>query len=238
MRAFRALAVAALVALDVGAAAAQSTRGFKDSWFWGLKGGAMTYSAFSDAHALAPIAGIDWMITRSQGGLYVSFDHALFDQFVFVNDSVHPEDACPTAERTQCRRVDLDGMHRFTMAGMLFPLQNDFIRPYIGFGVSFSHVARAEADTLHYFNTFGVPYRNSTQFELVHATIQQFRTTTSPVFMLGTQIRLPLVSIFGQATVTPANQNFLLSAPSGSSFRMTLEAGARYNIGSSIDRMR
>lgn len=238
MRAIRAVAVAALVALDVSAASAQSTRGFTDSWFWGLKGGATTYSAFSDAAALAPLVGIDWMITRKAGGLYVSFDHALFNQFVFVNDSVHPDDECPTTSRPDCRRVDIRGMHRLTVAGMIFPLQTTFIQPYAGFGVAFSHVASAEADTVAYVRDFGFPYRSPSQFDLVTGTIQQFRATASPIVILGTQLRMPLVSIFGHVSATSANSDFMLSAPGGSGFRVTFEAGARYNFGSSIDRMR
>ena len=44
MRAIRVLAAAPLVVLDVSAAAAQSTRHFHDSWFWGVKGGVTTFS--------------------------------------------------------------------------------------------------------------------------------------------------------------------------------------------------
>ena len=236
--AIRAVAVAALVGLDVSVAAAQPTRGFSDSWFWGVKGGITTYSVFSNPQSTAMVLGGDWLITRKKGGLYVAFDHALVEGALVVNDSVHPEDACPTVDRPTCRRVDIDGMHRLTLAGMIFPLENAFIQPYAGFGVAFSHIAAAEADTLEYFQTFGVPYRSPLQRDLVLQTIQQFRTTASPTIILGTQLRLPLLSVFGHVTATTANQNFLLSAPGGSGWRVSLEAGARYNIGSSIDRMR
>src|SRR5258705_11453702 len=47
MRVIRGLAVAALVALDVSVASAQAERHFKDSWFWGVQGGAMTYQVMS-----------------------------------------------------------------------------------------------------------------------------------------------------------------------------------------------
>lgn len=236
MRAIKALAVAALVALDVTAATAQSTRGFKDSWFWGLKGGVLSYSAYSDPSALAPVVGADWLITRSKGGLYVGFDFASFNQSVVVNDSVHPDDGCPTAIRPECRVVNLKGMRRLTMAGLIFPVNKTWVQPYIGFGASVSHIASAVPDTIAFVTSFGVPFRNVTQFQLVGATVNQFRTAVAPLVMLGSQFRLPLVSAFGQLTVSPAHQNFLLS--NDQSFRLTLEAGARYNIGSSIDRMR
>ena len=241
MRAFKALVVAAvLIAVHADVASAQVARGFKDSWFWGLKGGGLLYSSYDTDpnEPIAPTAGADWLITRSKGGLYAAFDYAFFNTNVVVNDSVHPDDACspPTAIRTACRTVALNNMRRFTLAGMLFPLQSKWIQPYIGFGVALNHIADAEPDTVAYSTDFGVPYRNRTQFELVNATIQTFRTSTTPIVMLGTQMRLPLLSVFGQFTASPAHTNFLLS--NARPYRMTLEFGARYNAGTSIDRMR
>jgi len=54
--------------------------------------------------------------------------------------------------------------------------------------------------------------------------------------MAGLQMRLVRFSVFGQATASPANSNFFLYT--GSNWRTTVEGGMRYNIGSSIDRMR
>src|SRR5688500_5426911 len=215
MRAFRALAVAAaLIAVDATMASAQVARGFKDSWFWGLKGGGLMYSSYADGSApIAPMAGPDWLITRSKGGLYLGFDYSFFNTSVVVNDSVHPDDACspPTAIRSACRDVNLNNMRRFTLAGMLFPMQGKIFQPYIGFGVALNHIADAEPDTVAYSADFGVPYRSQLQFDLVHATVQAFRTSTTPVFMLGSQMRLPMISVFGQVTASPAHTNFLLS---------------------------
>lgn len=239
MQPFRALALVGLVALDVGVAAAQPTRGFKDSWFWGIKGGGLLYSSYNEPNApIAPMVGADWLITRSRGGLYVGFDHSIFETSVVVNDSVHPDDACipPTTRRTSCRNVFLDGMRRLTAAGMLFPLQTKWVQPYIGFGVVVNHIADAEPDTVAYKADFGAAYRSRQQFELVASTIQTFRTSMAPVVILGTQLRLPLISVFGHTTASPAHPNFLLS--NHRPYRLTLEVGARYNIGSSIDRMR
>lgn len=221
MRAIRTLAVAALVALDVSAAAAQSTRHFKDSWFWGLKAGETFYQVQSHPNGLAPLGGIDWLITRTNGGLYVSFDHSFLTRdSVFVNDSISPLDTVP-------RTVNLSGLRRFTLAGMLFPMQSYRLHPYFGLGVALHHIAKA---------TPRGPYRNGTQQQLVLATVQQFRSAASPVVIMGAQYRLLRFSVFGQATATPANENFFLFT--GSNWRTTVEGGLRYNVGSSIDRMR
>jgi len=240
MRAFRALAVvAALITVHASVASAQVARGFKDSWFWGVKGGGLVYSSYSDPRpGIAPMVGADWLITRSKGGLYASFDYSFFNTSVVVNDSVHPDDACspPTAIRTACRDVFINNMRRFTLAGLLFPLQSKLLQPYIGFGVSLNHISDAYADEVAYTNDFGVPYRNQLQFQLVNATIQTFRTSTTPVFMAGSQMRLPMLSVFGHFTASPAHTNFLLS--NARPYRLSLEIGARYNSGTSIDRMR
>jgi hypothetical protein len=223
MRAFRVLAVAALVALDVSTASAQSTRHFKDSWFWGVKAGGMFYQVQSDpGGSLAPLAGVDWLITRKSGGLYVAVDYSFFDQSVFVNDSISPVD-----NTVGGRQVNLRNMYRVTMAGMLFPLQNKFIQPYIGIGAALNSIAETEAE-----GTFVSPRQEN----LVAQTILQFKAAASPVFMLGTQLRLPLASAFGQVTATRAYRDFFLY--NGPGWRATVEGGLRYNIGSSIDRLR
>jgi hypothetical protein len=222
MRAIRVLAVAALVVLDVSVAAAQSTRHFHDSWVWGVKGGVMTYQVQSNTGGMAPMAGADWLITRKHGGLYVAGDYTIFSEQVAVNDSINPIDVTPGG-----RLTDIDDMFRFTFAGMLFPLESQRFSPYIGMGMTLSSIVGT--------NPQGT-YVNRTQENLVLTTIQNFKTTVQPNFIVGTQLRLPLLSLFGHASITRANNTFFLyTAPS---WRMTFETGVRYNIGSSIDRMR
>ena len=70
MRLLRVLAAASAAALLAQPSAAQEGRQFKDAWFWGAKGGALVYSSnYSTDAAVAPLAGIDWMITRTYGGV-------------------------------------------------------------------------------------------------------------------------------------------------------------------------
>lgn len=222
MRAIRVLAVAALVVVDVSAASAQSTRHFHDSWFWGAKVGAMAYQVQSNTGGLAPMAGADWLITRKHGGLYVAGDYSVFSEQVMVNDSINPIDVTPGG-----RATDIDDMFRITFAGMLFPLENQRFSPYIGMGMVLSSIVSAEAQGT---------YVNRTQENLVLTTIQNFKTTVQPNLIAGAQLRLPLVSVFGHATVTRSNNTFFLFTEP--SWRMTFETGLRYNIGSSIDRLR
>ena len=70
-------------------------------------------------------------------------------------------------------------------------------------------------------------------------SIQARKAGFSPILLAGTQMRLRPVSVFGQVTASPTQQAFFLSN-SGSSraWNVSLEFGARYNVGSSIDRAR
>lgn len=224
MRAIRGLTIAALLLVNAGTAAAQASRGFKDSWFWGAKAGVLSYQVQDGGVAksnLGLLGGGDWLITRTNGGLYLSFDYSFISaDSLFVNDSISPLDTVP-------RIVQLSGMRRLTIAGMLFPMQTYRLHPYIGFGVSLSSIARAEPQGT---------YRNATQQNLVLSTVQFFRSAATPTFIGGAQLRLPLASLFGQVSASPANDNFFLFT--GSNWRLTAEAGLRYNVGTSIDRMR
>jgi hypothetical protein len=222
MQAIRVLAVAALVAVDVSAATAQSTRHFHDSWFWGAKVGAMAYQVQSNTGGLAPMAGADWLITRKHGGLYLAGDYSVFSEQVAVNDSINPIDVTPGG-----RITDIEDMFRFTFAGMLFPLESQRFSPYIGMGMTLSTIIGTNAQGT---------YVNRTQENLVLTTIQNFKTTVKPNLIAGAQLRLPLLSIFGHATVTRSNNDFFLFTEP--SWRMTFETGVRYNMGSSIDRLR
>jgi len=77
MRHLRLLVVAAGVgALLAQPAAAQEGRQFKDAWFWGVKTGSLVYSSATQSSGSAPLVGGEWLISRSLGGLYLSFDEA------------------------------------------------------------------------------------------------------------------------------------------------------------------
>lgn len=224
MRAFRTLAVFALLALPAADVSAQATRGFKDSWYWGVKGGGLFYQVQSDTNAVAPVAGIDWFITRTMGGLYVSLDQSFFhNAAVFVNDSVNPLYTGP-------RTVYLSNMRRLSVAGMLLPMQTYRVHPYVGFGASLNYITSVKPQ-----GTYVTP-GGATQRALVDQTVEQFRSNAVPMGLLGVQLRLPALSVFGQITATPATSNFFLFT--GTAVRATGEFGVRYNVGTSIDPMR
>ena len=221
MRTIRTLAAAMLlvgVLPQVGAA--QLGRSFKDAWFWGVKTGVMDYnkallsSGSIQTHQPAPIIGGEWLITRSHGGLYVSYSQAfLTDQARIQTDA---------GDSASIRDVGLKNMRRLDVAAMAFPGNNSFIHPYGGIGFSLKQINHAEI-----INPTG-------DDSMAEAFITELRTGASPYFVGGSQFRLPMFSFFVQATASPAQKNMFLY--NGKSFHVTLETGIRYNFGSSIDK--
>lgn len=220
MRMTRALAAAvALAALTPRIGTAQLGSTFKDAWFWGVKAGGMDYNSATTTHQQAPLGGIEWMITRTHGGLYISYSEAFFTDQAAIITNVDPSDTLP-------RLINLKNMRRLDMAAMVFPGNNSYVHPYAGIGFSIKQISNAESADPNYTST--------DQYNATQAYISELRTGASPYFIVGNQIRLIGFSIFFQGTASPAQKNMFLY--NNKSFHLTYEAGVRYNFGSSIEK--
>jgi hypothetical protein len=218
-------AAASLVILTAALADAQPARPFRDSWFWGIQTGVMGYNrvdtgdpALPVIRSFAPTVGLDWLITRTRGGLFVSYSQAfLSTQSLILNG--------PTSADTGLRIVDIRNVRRFNMVAMAFP--GDFLRwhPYVGAGFSFRYLASADAQG---------PFTQQRQFDYASSAVNQFKAALGPAFMGGAQFRLKRLSAFGQVTLSAGERSFLLA--NGHSLSLASEFGVRYNVGSSIDR--
>ena len=100
MQKLRAVAVALLATIVVSAgASAQEMRNFDDSWFWGFKTGINTFSAPGHGNTSTVDMGVDWLITRTKGGLYVSGNQSIFQRDLTVFD------AASTSNGQSCHRT-------------------------------------------------------------------------------------------------------------------------------------
>ena len=219
MRTLRGLAIAvAALALVPQVGSAQLGRRFENAWFWGAKGGLLVYSTAAVSNKAAPVFGGEWVITRKYGGLYVSFDHAIMtEQAQYLNVDMLPD--------TSIADMELKDVRRYNMAAMVFPDIGRWIRPYVALGASMTQIARATNRSTY----------SSTDEELsTEGLIAEYKATLSPLSIVGVQLRLPLASVFAQATAMQTPQRFFLRG--SNSFTYSLEAGVRYNIGSSIGR--
>ena len=220
MRSIRALTVAAAVMAALPTIApAQGGRGFKDSWFWGLKGGGYSLADSGQKYIQAPTVGVEWLITRTRGGLYISGAQTFFSQHSFtLRDPLAPLDS-------GLRPIAIKNMRRVDVALMGFPGDHIRFHPYVGAGMSLMQIASASPDG---------PFSSEEQINYAAAVIQEERVAFSPFFIAGGQYRFRPLSVFGQVTASPAQKNFL--AYNGKSFNFGYELGIRYNVGTSISK--
>jgi hypothetical protein len=220
MRTIRAvMAAAAVVVALPSIAAAQHGRQFRDAWFWGVKAGGLTYADSTGAYAQAPMAGVEWLITRNHGGLYISAGQAfLTSQTITFYDPNAPADS-------GFRAIDLKNLRRLDIALMGFPGEHLRFHPYVGLGFSLNEVSSAEPRG---------PFTNEDQFFFASQVVQESKVSFAPIFIAGAQWRQRWFSVFAQGTIAQAQRTFILS--NGRPFNFTYEMGIRYNVGSSIDR--
>ena len=223
MRLLRVLTAAiGLAALLPKPSAAQGGRQFKDAWFWGVKGGGMLYSSASTENSAAPLVGADWLITRTRGGLYVSFDQA----FLTTTGSFLDREPDSTFQRN----VALKNLRRFSISAMVFPLQSPKFHPYAGLGMVLNQIGSASAQGA---------FLNSGRYAIALDSVQSKKTSFTPLLVGGVQVRTPQFSFFGQVLASPAQQGFFLyNMNGGTAFNFSLEGGVRYNVGSAIDKIR
>jgi hypothetical protein len=214
MQKLRAVAVAMVATIVVSASAnAQEMKNFDNSWFWGFKSGINTFAVPGHGNTSTADLGIDWVITRTRGGLYVSANQSVFERDLEFLD--------PTSNTGQ-RTVRVNDMRRITVAGLAFPKHFGGITPYAGLGFMIAVLgdARVFVDSANTFPT------NSFLDE-----VEKERSRSSAIGMAGVQIQTRRAAVFAQETLIPANNTFL--------FRSVLnffEFGIRINFGSSIDQ--
>jgi len=215
MQKLRAVAVALVATFVVSTSAdAQVRRNFDNSWFWGFKSGVNTFSLPNGGGNTSTVdLGIDWLITRTKGGLYVSGNQSVFERDIDVFDQ---------ASTTGQRRVRVNDLRRITFAGLAFPKHFGGITPYGGVGYTLAVLgdARIFVDST---NTFP----NNAFIDRV----ESLRSRSSILAMGGVQIQTKRAAIFAQETLLPSTRNFLFT-----SVLSFFEFGVRYNFGSAIDR--
>lgn len=204
----------ALAALVPASGAAQSSRMFQNSWFWGAKGGVMSFSTTTVSNKVAPLVGAEWLITRKQAALYISASQSFFNTTSSFNDP---------AGNTYT--VNMKDMRQYEFALMAFPVTwAGTIRPYAGIGLALNLIQKASPTTA---------ITDSTQLAYFDNKLQDIMDRASFLTVAGLQIQYQRFSVFGQVTYLPAKADFLLNGRT----TYMLEAGIRYNFTSSTDRM-
>lgn len=207
--------VAAIVFTSVCAAPAawaQEAKLFQNSWFWGVHGGTTSIGTPLSSKQAGTIGG-EWMITRSNVGLYVAYDQSSFHMMSQIAD---PSTA------SGMRPVAISGMRSGSIAMMAFPGQFGSFRPYGALGMQINVIATATAQVDTSSGT--APGQ-----DVISAT-DDARSRSAPFVMFGGQWQRQRVALFGQISLSPSTDQFLLN-----SSMTSISFGVRYNFGRSIE---
>lgn len=202
----------ALATVLASEAMAQEGRHFRNAWFWGAKAGFTSFSTDRVKNAVAPSLGVEWLITRSRGGLYASFDQSFFDEETTIHTSAYGP-----------HTIRMQNMRRVTLAGLAFPFRIGTLRPYGGVGLALNFIQDIEPVD---------PFTSPDQETIVARRAFDTKDRAAFIAMVGVQLQYMRFSAFGQAAIMPAQARFMMNSRPV----YHLEGGIRWNVGSSIDR--
>jgi hypothetical protein len=198
----------------LGLAQAPVSRGFVNSWFWGVKGGASMFTVAEGAsQTTAPSVGAEWLITRTKIALNLSVEQSFFDDQAGVYD--------PTVSGS-FRPVDISDWRRYQASVFFFPVAYDNLRPYAGLGLAINAIQNASPQG---------QYTSQDAQDNVFQQVSDYSTRASMVLTGGAQYSIGRASLFGQVNAMATRNHFLVS---GSGYTVMFEGGVRYNIGSAI----
>jgi hypothetical protein len=246
MRLTRSLAtgLASLALLPaVGSAQQQQGRLFQNSWFWGVSAGVQTFWTTAVSHQQAPSYGLEWLITQKHTALYLSLEESFFKQNNVQYTNVGRQYADSTLTNfndvSYYSATPIKNATQMDIAFMVFP-GNGPIRPYAGIGAAFNWVEGTKANpnpcgSAPYGDPCSTPFGPS-QYWFPQYYGSQARDDAAdfidPLLIVGLQIQVSRVSVFGQAKVQATNSNHLFNNQA----IYELQAGVRFNLSSAFSK--
>jgi outer membrane protein W len=245
MRLTRSLAtgLASLALLPaVGTAQQQQGRLFQNSWFWGVSAGVQTFWTTAVSHQQAPSYGLEWLITQKHTALYLSVEESFFHQnnvqYADVGRQYKDSSLTTFQDFGYTSATPIRNATQMDVAVMFFP-GNGTIRPYAGIGAAFNWVEGTKANTATCDTQFGVPCQSGSGNPLYWYPENygsQYRDDAAdfidPLLILGLQIQVSRVSVFGQAKVQATNNNHIFNGQA----IYELQAGVRFNLSSAFSK--
>jgi hypothetical protein len=189
----------------------------RDSWYWGINGGAMMFTAGYDAEktVTAPSVGGEWFIARQRFALRISVQQAFFEEQAAVFDPTTIGGARP---------VDVKDWRRYAIELFVMPAGDRFILPYAGGGVALNVLQSATPQG---------SYVSEESLEEINTTVNDFSSRASLIAAVGAQFNFGKSAFFVQAAAMPTRNFFLLNR---SAYTAVLEGGIRYSFGSAIEK--
>ena len=199
MKAHRVLAGAALAFVAAAPLAAQN-QDWQNQWYWGGKGGLLSYTLPSGTVNPTQFGG-EWLITGKRTGLYIGFSTsptAQQDNFIVPKLSGGPYN------------IGFNGMRRIQIGVVVLPT-NGFLQPYIGGGFVIETLTGAQF--------VGITPSTAQSNALSDAASGGFA-----MVMAGLQLRFGRrAAVFAHYQGSPQGRDFLLTGSSHS-----MEFGLRY----------
>ncbi len=193
----RSLALAALLVLVSAAPLAAQIQDWQNQWYWGAKGGVFSYTLPSGT-VNQPQGGAEWMITAKRTALYVAYSTT----FKQTGDNF-------TSTAGVAVPATYNAVQRVQVAILVLPWGGN-IQPYAGGGFVIESLSNASVNSV-------TPSTAQTQF------VEQNSSGGFALAMVGLQLRVGKLAVFGQAQFSPQGHGFMLQNGSTS-----LEAGVRY----------
>ncbi|MDH4044857.1 MAG: porin family protein [Gemmatimonadota bacterium] len=182
-----------------------------NQWYWGAQGGAVRFKTPdpSASWETGYTFGAHWFITGSRMGLYMSYDHILYDSALSVISD-------PTSG-TGVRSVQFDN-GRYIQADLIAMPLKGAMQLMIGAGFTIHNISDASVQ-----GTFATPEDQAYSQALVKdaATRAFFNIMGGLQFLLG-----PRAAVYVSYEFISSTENFLLSAE-----QHTFGGGIRYSFG-------
>jgi hypothetical protein len=195
--------------------AAPSSKPFQNTWFWGLKGGAMAFDPALGS-VTKPTVGAEMLIVHERVGLYASVDQSFFDdELTGVFDPSAPGSV---------RAVHVGDWRRYNIGLYAFPVTWGSVRPYAGLGFALNVLQSASPE--------GNFPDEATQ-DSVYSRVDRLSSRASVAFTAGAQMQWGKLAVFGQAVAMPTRNNFLIT---GANNTYVIETGFRYAITNAIEK--
>lgn len=182
-----------------------------NQWYWGAQAGAHRFKTpeGSASWETGITFGAHWLITGSRMGLYMSYDHILYDDALSVISD-------PTSG-TGVRSVQFDN-GRYVQADLIAMPLKGAMQLMIGAGFTIHNISDASVQ-----GTFATPEDQAYSQALVEdaATRAFFNIMGGLQFMLGRK-----AAVYFSYEFVPSTKNFLLSGE-----QHTFGGGIRYSFG-------
>jgi hypothetical protein len=201
MRQHRHLLGAALLTMAVaGPLSAQAVQDWQYKWFWGVRGGVMSYELPNFGRQFTGVGGAEWLITARRVALHLGYDQSFAgatDSFT-VNGLSSPE------------QVSFDGIRQIQI-DVVALIGDKAFQPIIGGGFVIETLTNAHSTASTSSTTVADAINNAASGGFLH-------------LMAGAQYRMgKKLAIFGNFGYTTQGRTFLLAGSA-----MTFEGGVRY----------